>query len=65
VDLYEYQAKELFGAHGVPVVPGYVCTTPAEAKAAAEMQRQRRAAARDVDAAAYHDRLKNRLLISS
>lgn len=36
VDLYEYQAKELFGVHGVPVVPGYVCTTPAEAKAAAE-----------------------------
>lgn len=36
MDLYEYQAKELFGAHGVPVVPGYVCTTPEEAKAAAE-----------------------------
>jgi succinyl-CoA synthetase beta subunit len=36
VDLYEYQAKELFGVHGVPVVPGYVCTTPAEAKSAAE-----------------------------
>ena len=36
VDLYEYQAKELFGAHGVPVVPGYVCTSPEEAKAAAE-----------------------------
>lgn len=35
-----------------------------QAKAAAEAQRQRRAAARDVDAAAYHDRLKNRLLIS-
>jgi hypothetical protein len=34
------------------------------AKAAAEMQRQTRMAARDVDAAAYHDRLKNRLLIS-
>ena len=35
-----------------------------QAKAAAELQRQRRAAARDVDAATYHDRLKNRLLIS-
>jgi hypothetical protein len=36
-----------------------------QAKVAAETQRQRRAAARDVDAAAFHDRLKNRLLISS
>jgi len=35
VDLYEYQAKELFGKHGVPVVPGYVCTTPEEARDAA------------------------------
>jgi hypothetical protein len=35
-----------------------------QAKAAAELQRQRRAAARDVDAATFHDRLKNRLLIS-
>jgi succinyl-CoA synthetase beta subunit len=36
LDLYEYQAKELFGQHGVPVVPGFVCTTPEEAKSAAE-----------------------------
>jgi hypothetical protein len=35
-----------------------------QAKAAAEAARQRRAAARDVDAAAFHDRLKNRLMIS-
>ena len=35
-----------------------------QAKAAAELQRQRRAAARDVDAATFHDRMKNRLLIS-
>jgi succinyl-CoA synthetase beta subunit len=35
VDLYEYQAKELFAAHGVPVLPGEVADTPAEAKAAA------------------------------
>ena len=27
MDLYEYQAKHLFGEHGVPVVPGDVCTT--------------------------------------
>jgi succinyl-CoA synthetase beta subunit len=36
VDLYEYQAKDLFAAHGVPVLPGTVATTPAEARAAAE-----------------------------
>src|SRR5207302_276888 len=35
VDLYEYQAKELFAAHGVPVLPGTVATTPEEAQAAA------------------------------
>jgi succinyl-CoA synthetase beta subunit len=28
VDLYEYQAKHLFGKHGVPVTAGEVCTTP-------------------------------------
>jgi succinyl-CoA synthetase beta subunit len=31
VDLYEYQAKDLFGAHGVPVLPGDVADTPEEA----------------------------------
>jgi succinyl-CoA synthetase beta subunit len=36
VDLYEYQAKDLFAAHDVPVLPGDVATTPAEAKAIAE-----------------------------
>jgi succinyl-CoA synthetase beta subunit len=36
VDLYEYQAKELFATHGVPVLPGAVATTPEEARAAAE-----------------------------
>jgi succinyl-CoA synthetase beta subunit len=35
VDLYEYQAKELFGAHGVPVLPGRVVTTSEQARAAA------------------------------
>jgi len=35
VDLYEYQAKDLFAAHGVPVLPGRVATTPEEAEAAA------------------------------
>jgi succinyl-CoA synthetase beta subunit len=36
VDLYEYQAKELFAAHGVPGNPGIVATTVDEAVAAAE-----------------------------
>jgi succinyl-CoA synthetase beta subunit len=36
VDLYEYQAKDLFAAHGVPVLPGAVASTPEEAQAAAE-----------------------------
>jgi succinyl-CoA synthetase beta subunit len=35
VDLYEYQAKELFAAHGVPVLPGTVVDTPDAAGAAA------------------------------
>jgi len=35
VDLYEYQAKELFAAHGVPVLPGEVADTADEARAAA------------------------------
>jgi succinyl-CoA synthetase beta subunit len=29
VDLYEYQAKDLFAAHGVPVLPGRTVETPA------------------------------------
>lgn len=36
MDLYEYQAKDLFAAHGVPVLPGAVAQTPDEARAAAE-----------------------------
>jgi len=32
----EYQAKELFAKHGVPVTEGIVATTPEEARAAAE-----------------------------
>ena len=35
MDLYEYQARDLFEAHGVPVPPGVVASTPAEAEAAA------------------------------
>ena len=36
MDLMEYQAKELFAKHGVPVTQGIVATTPEEARAAAE-----------------------------
>ncbi|NBX70437.1 MAG: ADP-forming succinate--CoA ligase subunit beta [Actinobacteria bacterium] len=36
MDLYEYQAKELFASHNVPVVPGFVCTDVPQAIAAAE-----------------------------
>jgi len=36
VDLYEYQARDLFESHGVPVLKGSVATTVAEALSAAE-----------------------------
>ena len=36
MDLMEYQAKELFAKHGVPVLPGVVAETVDEARAAAE-----------------------------
>jgi len=32
MNLQEYQAKELFARHGLPVLPGQVATTPAEAR---------------------------------
>jgi succinyl-CoA synthetase beta subunit len=35
VDLYEYQARDIFETHGVPVLGGLTATTPAEAKEAA------------------------------
>ncbi|WP_297346031.1 ADP-forming succinate--CoA ligase subunit beta [uncultured Mobiluncus sp.] len=34
MDLYEYQARDLFDKHGVPVLPGKVANTVEEAKAA-------------------------------
>ena len=34
MDLYEYQARDLFAKHQVPVLPGKVANTPEEAKAA-------------------------------
>jgi succinyl-CoA synthetase beta subunit len=36
VDLYEYQARDMFEKHGVPVLRGIVADTPEEARAAAE-----------------------------
>ncbi|MDO4252291.1 MAG: ADP-forming succinate--CoA ligase subunit beta [Rothia sp. (in: high G+C Gram-positive bacteria)] len=36
MDLFEYQARDLFEKHGVPVLKGIVATTPEEARAAAE-----------------------------
>ena len=36
MDLYEYQARDMFEKHGVPVLAGIVADTPAEARAAAE-----------------------------
>ena len=36
MDLYEYQARDLFESYGVPVLAGIIADTPAEAKAAAE-----------------------------
>ena len=36
VDLYEYQGKELFRRHGIPVSAGRLATTPEEARSAAD-----------------------------
>ena len=35
MDLYEYQARDLFESYGVPVLAGIIADTPVEAKAAA------------------------------
>ncbi|HHU10264.1 MAG TPA: ADP-forming succinate--CoA ligase subunit beta [Intrasporangiaceae bacterium] len=36
MDLFEYQARDMFEKHGVPVLAGEVATTPQEARTAAE-----------------------------
>jgi succinyl-CoA synthetase beta subunit len=36
MDLFEYQARDMFEKHGVPVLPGIVASTAAQARAAAE-----------------------------
>jgi succinyl-CoA synthetase beta subunit len=36
MDLYEYQARDLFERYAVPVLPGIIADTPEEARAAAE-----------------------------
>jgi succinyl-CoA synthetase beta subunit len=35
VNIHEYQAKEIFRSHGIPIPPGGVATTPTEAEALA------------------------------
>jgi succinyl-CoA synthetase beta subunit len=35
VDLYEYQARDMFEAHGIPVLQGITATSPEEARTAA------------------------------
>ena len=37
MDLFEYQARDMFEAHGVPVLAGKIATAPEDAKAAAEL----------------------------
>ncbi|HAA79713.1 MAG TPA: succinate--CoA ligase subunit beta, partial [Microbacteriaceae bacterium] len=36
MDLYEYQARDMFERHGVPVLAGLIADTPEQAHAAAE-----------------------------
>lgn len=36
MDLFEYQARDLFEKYGVPVLPGIIADTPAEVRAASE-----------------------------
>ena len=36
MDLYEYQARDMFERHGVPVLAGLIADTPDQAQAAAE-----------------------------
>ena len=36
MDLYEYQARDMFERHGVPVLAGLIADTPEDARAAAE-----------------------------
>ena len=36
MDLFEYQARDVFEKHGVPVLAGAVATTPEQAREAAE-----------------------------
>src|SRR3954465_7269316 len=36
MDLYEYQGKQLFKRHGIPVSDGRLASTPEEARVAAE-----------------------------
>lgn len=37
MNLHEYQAKQVLKKYGLPILPGYVCYTPGEAEAAADL----------------------------
>src|SRR5262245_18786395 len=37
MNLHEYQAKLLLSRYGAPILPGYVCYTPGECEAAADI----------------------------
>jgi succinyl-CoA synthetase beta subunit len=37
MNLHEYQSKELFDAHGLPVLEGHLCYSPGEVEAAADL----------------------------
>ena len=39
MDLFEYQAKDLFAEYGVPVPPGKLASTPEEARDIADRWR--------------------------
>ena len=37
MNLHEYQSKSFLAQYGIPVLPGYLCYTPGEAEAAADL----------------------------
>ena len=60
MDLYEYQARDLFEKYEVPVLPGIVADTPEEVRAVATRVGQRLAT--DGELRARVDRLAFRIV---